>query len=156
MNTFVMNEGDLSVNFLDIGGVSSDMGVFTQAGGTAACGSLSLGHTAVLNLDGGLLTMSHSWGLSFDSGANSYMDFDGGALRLPGNWDFDRLVGLAHSDFRAFGEPATEGDLRFDLIVLGTDVYTQVSAVPEPTTLALLATAALGFLGIAWRRRQAQ
>ena len=159
MNTFVMNGGDLSTSTMYVGFGSNELGIFTQAGGTVTSrNSIHLGFgdsTAVFNLDGGELTVKSSPYFVFDSSENSYMDFDGGALNLPGNWDFDRLLGMEHSDFRAFGEPATEGDLRFDLVVLGTEVYTQISAVPipEPSTIILLGMGALGLLAYRIRRR---
>ncbi len=150
-NVFTVNRGDFTVTDFRI----SWSGVFTQNAGTVIGGTLmmgtSFGQAPIYNLDGGTLSVPR---IQFGQQNSGYFDFDGGELLLPGDWTFDRLVGIRDSDFRAFGNLATPDNLAFDLVVIDTDVYTKIYAIPEPSMLALLSMGAVGLLAYARRRRR--
>jgi hypothetical protein len=172
-NTFVMNGGSLEVGRLALGsgnvyhpevfGYTHGSGFFIQNDGTVTASLLILGvwseSIGVYKLNGGTLHLGEGYGppsLGFGPRSENYFDFNGGVMYLPGDWNFDRLVGIDEdSDFRAFGKPATKDNLAFDLVVIGDGVYTQIFAIPEPSALVLLSMAVLALLAYAWRWRRA-
>jgi len=165
-NEFVIYDGIVNVRSsvfyiaTDAYGTSTTRnGTFIQHGGhVLAENGLHLGgsipdRTGAYILYGGEATLQ---GIEFHSGATSYIDIRGGALQLLGDWDYERLTGLEYSNFRAYGSPATESNLDFSLVVIGEDVYTQITAIPEPSTLALLGIGAVSLLAYVWRRRRSR
>lgn len=153
--TFTVNGNVLMGN-----GSANSVTEITQSSGTATVGGyLSLGSHAgttgssIYNLDGGTLTMEAAVDpfLFTQPGAPVYFDFDGGTLNLKGTWDFNTLTGIANSDFRVAGVAATAGDLAFDPVTIGSDAYTQITVIPEPSSAGLLGLAGLA---LAARRRR--
>jgi hypothetical protein len=60
----------------------------------------------------------------------------------------DLLAGNVYFEIATQEFPGGPAEIRAQLTVL------QSTAVPEPTTLTLLATGALGLLGYGWRKRK--
>jgi len=158
---FTQNAGDLTTGSIGMGYGSDASGIFTQNGGTVHStggpdlgnDGMYMGNDAVYNLNGGSLTLSE---IRFDSNTN-YLDFNGGALNLEGEWNFNRLAGISRSAFRVFGSCATEDNLVFsDPFVIGVQVYTQISAISEPSTVGLFSMGTVVLLTFAWRRRPSQ
>ncbi len=121
--------------------------IITQSGGTVTAGQLiQMGKqvgdgsvaaaAAIYNLDGGEITIKGDAPFTFfQPGAPVYFDFDGGALNLKGTWDFSSLTSIADSDFRAFGDAATAGDLTFEGVTLFETTYTRITATGPPPPL---------------------
>ena len=163
-----LEDGDFSAGNVYVGRSGANQtAVFTQSGGMAMLSSgLFLGTVAgttgesIYNLDDGELTITGGTPFSLTQpGAPVYFDFDGGALNLPGTWDFVGLTGIANSDFRALGVAATAGDLDFTPITLFNTDYTQITnaafggnVIPEPSTFLIWSVGLLGLIG--WRRRR--
>lgn len=154
--------GDFEARIVAMGaGGANSNTVFTQSAGTTAVinEQLRMGQYAgttgssIYHLDGGTLTIEAALNpfLFTQPGAPVYFDFDGGALNLKGTWDFNTLTGIANSDFRVAGVAATAGDLAFDPVTIGSDAYTQITVIPEPSSAGLLGLAGLA---LAARRRR--
>lgn len=119
------------------GGANSSA-YFTQGAGTTAVinQQLILGRTAgttgeaIYHLNGGELTIESALDpiLFFQPGAPVYFDFAGGALNLPGTWDFAALTAIPDADFRVFGIAATAANLNFDSVIVDTVEYTRITA----------------------------
>ena len=134
--------GDFAASNIQLGSGSQKYeAVFTQSAGTATVNTqIRLGYNmasssnpsskAVVNLDGGELTIKGGTPFAFTqtAGVPVYVDLDGGALNLKGTWGFGDLTGITDSDFRSFGVAATAGTLSFEPTLVGTDVYTRITA----------------------------
>lgn len=160
VNTFVMNHGELALaSTLSISSSLSGYptvttpGVFTQNGGSVLTSELSMGDMPIYDLNGGTLTISDQ--ILFYSWTDGYLNFQGGVLNLPGTWDFDKLTGISHSEFRVFGGAATEANLVFGApVFIGPELYTPISAIPEPSTLLLAILSLLSFSVYTWWARR--
>ena len=138
-----------------IGSVASEI----APGGIGSIGPLTIGslttasYLTTLNFDlttpggsGDLLTISNSLTLAQHTAitfgtppmTNGYYPLIGGNFGTP--------------DLSYFDLPAAPLGERYSLIV--DQGYIDLVVVPEPSTFALLAAAAIGLLGYAWRRRR--
>jgi len=135
-----------------IGNTASGRGT-TFDGVNVTGGTLSIGtgvaSSLVFNAGGSAV----SWADSFWDSDQSWLVFDNANLpTLSSGSIFDTIT--LSADINAISLATLRPNASFSWNQQGNDVYLNYSAVPEPSTYALLALAAFGVGAHAWRRRQ--
>jgi len=144
---------------------NSSPAIFNQNGGTVFSAptiimgySIDQGHSQY-NLNDGSLTIANSTPFQFNQaggGASfNFLSTGTGQLDLLGSWNYGDLAAIPNADFTVDNSAASSSNLTFTPTTINGTEYTEVQAVPEPSTYALLGIGAIGMLMVLRRKKTA-